>query len=351
MLAGDLDLAWANYGRTRTSRRASSCACGGGLYGGSFADHHAGAVRSPSTKPDRRRFSRQPDGTPTTAAPSITFAPTSHTSMRRRKTRCPTAGFKKLVRLLGQHAACSWQVTANGPFDGIDVGDYSKPAFSRFALSSYGDGTLRLRGPSIDKLRMRAVVHVFCLPQDDLDLVVGNPDGELNYFENTGTSTAPAFVQRTGSANPFDGIDVGHATAAFARPSSADDELDSAPPLAAAEDLSHMSISQLNNVGKLTYIDKTHRVRPRGQESSAGPPTTRPDLERAGHGRAGASAGRRTPGRAASPCLRSAPRGLSRAPVYPTTLLVQPAGGKQPPREPPAIGIGGGRVPLLVTSV
>ena len=37
----------------------------------------------------------------------------------------------------------------------------------------------------------------------DLDLVVGDYSGELNYFENTGTSTAPAFVQRTGSANPF----------------------------------------------------------------------------------------------------------------------------------------------------
>ena len=42
----------------------------------------------------------------------------------------------------------------------------------------------------------------------DLDLVVGNGDGELIYIENTGTSTAPVFVQRTGSANPFDGIDV-----------------------------------------------------------------------------------------------------------------------------------------------
>ena len=43
----------------------------------------------------------------------------------------------------------------------------------------------------------------------DLDLVVGNQKWELNYIENTGTSTAPAFVQRTGSANPFAGIDVG----------------------------------------------------------------------------------------------------------------------------------------------
>ena len=42
----------------------------------------------------------------------------------------------------------------------------------------------------------------------DLDLVVGDDGGKLNYFENTGTSTASAFVQRTGSANPFAGIDV-----------------------------------------------------------------------------------------------------------------------------------------------
>jgi hypothetical protein len=43
----------------------------------------------------------------------------------------------------------------------------------------------------------------------DMDLVVGDSDGLLNFIENTGTSTAPAFVQRTGSTNPFDGIDVG----------------------------------------------------------------------------------------------------------------------------------------------
>ena len=47
----------------------------------------------------------------------------------------------------------------------------------------------------------------------DLDLVVGEEGGKLTYIENTGTSTAPVFVQRTGSANPFDGIDVGYYTA------------------------------------------------------------------------------------------------------------------------------------------
>ena len=38
---------------------------------------------------------------------------------------------------------------------------------------------------------------------------MGHIQGVLNYIENTGTAAAPAFVQRTVSANPFDGIDVG----------------------------------------------------------------------------------------------------------------------------------------------
>ena len=37
---------------------------------------------------------------------------------------------------------------------------------------------------------------------------MGSDENGLKYYENTGTSTAPVFVQRTGNANPFDGIDV-----------------------------------------------------------------------------------------------------------------------------------------------
>ena len=50
----------------------------------------------------------------------------------------------------------------------------------------------------------------------DLDAVVGANDGTLHYFENTGTAIAPAFTARTGAANPFNGVDVG----APARPAS-----------------------------------------------------------------------------------------------------------------------------------
>ena len=50
-------------------------------------------------------------------------------------------------------------------------------------------------------------------PTGDLDLVMGEPFEGLKYLENTGTSTVPAFVQMTGSANPFDGIFPGRAPA------------------------------------------------------------------------------------------------------------------------------------------
>ena len=71
------------------------------------------------------------------------------------------------------------QTGAANPFNGIDVGYYSAPTFADLD----GDG--------------------------DLDAVVGEFDGILHYFENTGTAPAPAFTERTGAANPFDGIDVG----------------------------------------------------------------------------------------------------------------------------------------------
>ena len=58
-------------------------------------------------------------------------------------------------------------------------------------------------------MKRQPAISRFVSLAGDLDLVVGNGDGLLNYFENNGTSTVPVFVQRTGNANPFDGIDVG----------------------------------------------------------------------------------------------------------------------------------------------
>ncbi len=53
----------------------------------------------------------------------------------------------------------------------------------------------------------------------------------LIYFENLGTSTVPAFVQRTGSANPLDGIDVSGSTPPALGDLDGDGTLSPRPPI------------------------------------------------------------------------------------------------------------------------
>ena len=43
----------------------------------------------------------------------------------------------------------------------------------------------------------------------DFDVFGGDEYGLIHFFENTGTSDTAAFVERTGILNPFDGVDVG----------------------------------------------------------------------------------------------------------------------------------------------
>ncbi len=42
----------------------------------------------------------------------------------------------------------------------------------------------------------------------DFDAVIGEGYGVFNYFENVGSAAAPSFTERTGAANPFDGLDL-----------------------------------------------------------------------------------------------------------------------------------------------
>ena len=71
------------------------------------------------------------------------------------------------------------QTGANNPMDGEDVGTRSKPSL----VDIDDDG--------------------------DFDLFIGEDDGTINYFENTGTASSPTYTERTGANNPFNNEDVG----------------------------------------------------------------------------------------------------------------------------------------------
>ena len=85
--------------------------------------------------------------------------------------------------------------TAN-PFNGVDAGYTSTPSFADLD----GDG--------------------------DLDAIVGSNYGTLHYFKNTGSAMAPAFTEQTGTANPFNGVNVGFSSAPSFADLDGDSDLD-----------------------------------------------------------------------------------------------------------------------------
>jgi Bacterial Ig-like domain/Peptidase M10 serralysin C terminal/FG-GAP-like repeat/RTX calcium-binding nonapeptide repeat (4 copies)/Putative Ig domain/Bacterial Ig domain len=107
-------------------------------------------------------------------------------------------GTLKYYKNTGSGIAPSYTVqtgTAN-PFNGIDIGSYSTPTFADID----GDG--------------------------DLDLLVGEYDGTLKYYKNTGSGIAPSYTVQTGTANPFNGIDIGSTSAPTFADIDGDGDLD-----------------------------------------------------------------------------------------------------------------------------
>ena len=89
----------------------------------------------------------------------------------------------KIIYYENSGSALELRLAGGNPFNGVDVGDYSSPAF----VDIDGDG--------------------------DFDAFIGEWAGNVNYFENTGNAQNPVFVAQTGSTNPLAGVQVGYRSA------------------------------------------------------------------------------------------------------------------------------------------
>jgi hypothetical protein len=140
--------------------------------------------------------------------------------------------------------AFSSVIGAGNPLNGVDVGDYAAPIFKdidndgdkdAFIGSATGaifyyknTGTasapvLTLQAGASNPLNSAAIVNVAVMDfadldgDGDLDTFIGQNNGTIRYFRNTGTATSPAFTEQTGVSNPLNGVDVGfRAKPAFA---------------------------------------------------------------------------------------------------------------------------------------
>jgi|GEM_PF-2897746 len=83
-----------------------------------------------------------------------------------------------------------------------NTGSVSAPAFAADAVNTFG-----LAGLNTGYYNMTRPVFVDLDHDGDFDIVSGNTDGNFYYFENTGTSTAPAFAAV--QTNPFSLIGFG----------------------------------------------------------------------------------------------------------------------------------------------
>ncbi len=102
---------------------------------------------------------------------------------------------------------------ANSPYsEGITYYENTgTPEAPSYQESTVSNNPLNLSNFSL-QLYAAAPVFIDIDGDADLDAFVGDLEGDIYYFENTGSKTSPNFEQKTGSDNPLDGINDGSVT-------------------------------------------------------------------------------------------------------------------------------------------
>ena len=131
------------------------------------------------------------------------------------------------------------QTGASNPFSGVDVGGFSTPSFVDIDGDADMDAFIGESDGSINFFRNTGtplvpvftettgannpfngvIVGLFSAPtfvdvdaDGDMDAFIGEEDGTINFYRNTGTRQVPVFFAQTGANNPFDGVNVGGAS-------------------------------------------------------------------------------------------------------------------------------------------
>ena len=109
----------------------------------------------------------------------------------------------------------------------------------------------------------------------DRDLILGENDGHLFYFQNTGSAATPVFAQQTGAGNPFDDVDVGNLSA----PTFAD--LDDDGDFDAVVGAEGGGFTYLKNIGTVTeplFVQQTGSNNPFEGMNAGGSGRTTPNF-------------------------------------------------------------------------
>jgi len=118
---------------------------------------------------------------------------------------------------------------SSNPFDGVYVGGLCQPGFADVD----GDG--------------------------DMDAVIGEFDGNLNFYRNDGSATNPSFTPVTGAGDPFDGEDVGECSMPIFADVDGDGDLDAViGEQAEFHELHHARINFYRNDGSAITPSFTH---------------------------------------------------------------------------------------------